>query len=52
MSMAGLGAEGSDSTQGAMGSGTTWVAGGLLVGLAVLMFAIETKDPLGLKTSR
>jgi len=31
------------------GSAATWVSGGLLVGLAALMFTIEAKDPLGLK---
>jgi len=45
--MSGLGA---DTAQ--MGSGTSWVAGGLLVGLAVVIFAIDAKDPLGLRGSR
>ena len=31
------------------GSAATWVSGGILVGLAALMFAIDTKDPMGLK---
>jgi len=34
-----------------MGSGTSWVAGGLLVALAVTMFAVNTKDPLGFKSA-
>jgi hypothetical protein len=33
----------------ATGSATSWVTGGLILGLAVVMFAIDTKDPLGLK---
>jgi hypothetical protein len=37
------------SQASAGGSGTTWVSGGILVGLAVLMFTIETKDPLKFK---
>lgn len=43
---------GADETQASVGGGggaTTWVAGGIIVGLAVLMFAIDTKDPMGLK---
>jgi hypothetical protein len=35
--------------EASMGSSTSWIAGGLILGLAVVMFAIDTKDPLGLK---
>jgi hypothetical protein len=33
------------------GSATSWISGGLLVALAVTMFVLDTKDPLGLKRS-
>ena len=35
--------------EASIGSATSWVTGGLILGLAIVMFTIETKDPLGLK---
>jgi len=43
-----MGAEPSqESSVSGSGSGTTWVTGGLLIGLAILVFAIDKKAPLG-----
>jgi len=43
---------GADETQANVGGGaTSWISGALIVGLAVVMFAIDTKDPLSLKKS-
>jgi len=32
-----------------MGNSTSWIAGGLIFGLAAVMFWVDTKDPLGFK---
>lgn len=55
--MAGLGDNGASDAPAAtssaagmsMGSSTSWITGGIILGLAVAVFWFDTKDPLGFK---
>lgn len=55
--MAGLGDNGATDAPAApsseagmsMGSSTSWITGGIILGLAVAVFWFDTKDPLGFK---
>lgn len=53
--MAGLGDNGSSadvpSSDASMstGSSTSWITGGIILGLAIAVFWFDTKDPLGFK---
>ena len=40
---------GDDAQASATGSSTTWIAGGLLVGLAIVALAIDKKGPAPLR---